>query len=53
MSYTLQSDSTLREDCMYLKEGDFDKASKAKVEMEEIQRRDRKLRGEFSKNKKK
>ena len=51
MSYTLQSDSTLREDCMYLKEGDLDKASKAKVEMEEIQRRDRKLRGEYSKNK--
>ena len=42
MEFTLQSDSTLREDCLYLKEGDEEKAAIDKVEMEEIQRRDRK-----------
>lgn len=49
MSYTLPSDSTVREDSLYLKEGDQDKAAEAKVEMEEIQRRDRKLRAENAK----
>lgn len=53
MSYTLQSDSSIREDCLYLKEGDLEKAAKAKVEMEEIQRRDRKLRAEHLKKKNK
>ncbi len=42
MEYTLQSDSSVREDCLYLKEGNEDMADKAKIEMEEIQRRDRK-----------
>ena len=53
MGYTLPSDSTVREDCLYLKEGDQDKAAKAKVEMEEIQRRDRRLRAEYEKKSKK
>lgn len=53
MSRTLQSDSTLREDCSYLKKKDEENAEKAKIEMEEIQRRDRKLRAEWKKKKEK
>lgn len=44
LGYTLPSDSTLREDILWLKEGDEDKTQAAKVMLEEIQRADRKLR---------
>jgi len=43
----LPSDSTLREDLKLLKSGNEDAASDAKVKLEEIQRRDRKLRSEM------
>lgn len=51
MSRTLQSDSTLRDDCYYLKKREEENAEKAKVEMEEIQRKDRKLRADWKKKK--
>jgi hypothetical protein len=43
--YTLPSDSTYREDRNLLKEGKIDEAEQAKIRMEELQRKDRKLRG--------
>ena len=48
MSYTLPSDSTIREDLVMLKSGDEDTAGDAKVKLEELQRRDRKLRAKHS-----
>jgi len=50
MNYTLRSDSTLREDIMLLKSGLENEAGDAKNRLEEIQRRDRKLRAEHSVN---
>ncbi len=44
MAYTLPSDSTCREDLVLLRNGDEEKAGEAKIKLEEIQRRDRKLR---------
>ncbi len=48
MAYTLPSDSTLREDLSLLKEGNEEAAGEAKTKLEEIQRRDRKLRSQYS-----
>jgi hypothetical protein len=48
MKYTLPSDSTIREDLALLKNGDEDAAGKAKVKLEELQRKDRKLRAQHS-----
>jgi hypothetical protein len=45
MSFTLPSDSTFREDSVLLKRGLVDEAEAAKVKLEELQRKDRKLRG--------
>ena len=44
MSYTLPSDSTFREDIIYLKLKNEDMSQKSKVFLEEIQRNDKKLR---------
>jgi hypothetical protein len=44
MGYTLPSDSTFREDIVWLKQDNEDEAQKAKIRLEEIQRNDRKLR---------
>lgn len=46
-SCPLPSDATYRGDSLYLLQGELDKAQAAKDEMEEIQRRDRKLRANF------
>jgi hypothetical protein len=48
MKFTLPSDSTLREDIIALKAGKEEEAGKAKVRLEEFQRKDRKLRSAFS-----
>jgi hypothetical protein len=55
MGYTLPSDSTFREDLIYLKKGDEEMAQKFKVKLEEIQRKDKRMREENSEmnNKKK
>jgi hypothetical protein len=44
MKYTLPSDSTFREDIIYLKLKNEDMSQKTKVLLEEVQRNDRKLR---------
>ncbi len=44
MKFTLPSDSTFREDIIYLKLKNEDMSQKTKVLMEEVQRNDRKLR---------
>ncbi len=44
MNYTLRSDSTFREDIIWLKKGNEDMAQKSKIQLEEIQRGDKKLR---------
>jgi hypothetical protein len=44
MAFTLPSDSTFREDLIWLKKGDEETAQKFKVRLEEIQRKDKKLR---------
>lgn len=44
MKFTLPSDSSFREDIIYLKLRNEDMSQKTKVLMEEIQRNDRKLR---------
>jgi hypothetical protein len=49
MEYTLPSDATLREDAVHLKYGNEEESAKAKVKLEEIQRRDRKLRADYAK----
>lgn len=51
MNFTLPSDSTLREDLLLLKKGDENAAGEAKTKLEEIQRKDRKLRAEYEGNK--
>jgi hypothetical protein len=50
MAFTLPSDSTFREDLIWLKKGDEDMAQKYKVKLEENQRNDRKLREHYKKN---
>lgn len=50
MKYTLRSDSTFRDDIVWLKRGDEEKAQKAKIKLEDVQRNDKKLRLEFDKN---
>ena len=47
-SYTLPSDSTLRDDLSLLKSGDESAAGEAKNRLEDIQRKDRKLREKHS-----
>ncbi len=44
MAFTMPSDSTFREDLIWLKKGEEDMAQKFKVKLEEIQRNDRKSR---------
>lgn len=51
--FTLRSDSTFRYDRNLFRDGFIDEAQKAKETMEELQRRDKKLRTEFSKTLKK
>jgi hypothetical protein len=51
MANTLPSDSTFREDLILLKKGEGDMAQKFKVKLEEVQRKDKKLREEKKKNK--
>jgi hypothetical protein len=53
LEYTLPSDSTFREDILYLKSGNEDEAQKAKTKLEEVQRNDRKLREGTKKSPKK
>jgi len=45
----LQSDTSFRQDVRLLKAGDIEGSQKAKVELEELQRRDRKLRSDAEK----
>jgi len=52
MKFTLPSDSTFREDIIYLKLKKEDLSQKAKVMLEEIQRNDKKLRESYSSKKK-
>jgi hypothetical protein len=52
MAFTLPSDSTFREDLIWLKNGDEDASQRYKVKLEEIQRNDRKLREKCAKNSK-
>jgi hypothetical protein len=47
MAYTLPSDSTLREDLSLLKSGNEEAAGEAKVKLEDLQRKDRKLRAKY------
>jgi hypothetical protein len=51
MAYTLPSDSTFREDLIWLKKGDEETAQKFKIKLEEIQRKDKKMREERLKKK--
>ncbi len=51
MAFTLPSDSTFREDLIWLKKGDEDAAQRYKVKLEEIQRQDKKMREQYSKKK--
>ena len=47
MPYTLPSDSLLRDDLLIKKKGNDDLSQQAKIKLEEIQRKDRKLREAF------
>jgi hypothetical protein len=53
MAYTLSSDSTFRQDLIWLKKGDEDMAQKLKVKLEEVQRKDKRAREINEKDKKK
>jgi hypothetical protein len=46
MDFTMKSDSRYRDDILLYKRGEEDLGQEAKVYLEEIQRKDRKLRGE-------
>lgn len=48
MPYTLPSDATVRDDLVHLKYGREEEAEFAKIRLEEVQRRDRKLRAKQS-----
>jgi len=48
--FTLPSDSTFREDLIVLKSGNLLEAQKSKTKLEEIQRKDKKLREKYVKN---
>jgi hypothetical protein len=52
MAFTLNSDSTFREDLIWLKKGDENTAQKFKVKLEEQQRREKRLREMNDKKKK-
>jgi hypothetical protein len=52
MNFTLPSDSTFREDIVWLRRQNEDMSQKAKIKLEEIQRGDKKNREKFSKSKK-
>jgi hypothetical protein len=52
MGFTLPSDSTFREDLIWLKTGDEDAAQRYKVKLEEVQRNDKKMREQNSKKSK-
>ena len=47
--YTLPSDSIYRPDILLMKNGKLDLAQQAKINLEEIQRNDKKLREKFRK----
>jgi hypothetical protein len=49
MALTLPSDSTFREDLIFWMKKDEDNAQRFKVKLEEIQRKDRKLREHYLK----
>jgi hypothetical protein len=53
MAYTLPSDSMFREDVLWLKKGDEDTSQKFKIKLEELQRKDKRLRDTYEKNNKK
>jgi len=53
MKFTLPSDSTFREDIIWLRKQNEDMAQKAKINLEEIQRGDKKNREKFMKTKNK
>lgn len=53
MAFTLPSDSTFREDLIFWMKKDEDNAQRFKVKLEEIQRKDRKLRENYMKTKNK
>jgi len=48
----LPSDSNYRLDLLYLKAGNLDKSQEWKVKMEEIQRKDKRLREDYMKKRK-
>ena len=48
-NFTLSSDSFYREDILLMKNGKLDLAQQAKINLEEIQRNDKKLREKLSK----
>jgi len=50
MSFTLPSDSTLRPDVILLKNGHEEFAQIAKIQLEEVQRNDKKLRENYKKS---
>lgn len=49
MKYTLRSDSSFRDDIVWLKRGNEEKAQKAKIKLEDLQRNDKKFRLENEK----
>jgi hypothetical protein len=49
MKFTLPSDSTVREDLVVFKKGLEEEADAVKIKLEEIQRKDRKLREKYRK----
>jgi len=51
MAFTLPSDSSFREDIIWWKKEDEDLAQRYKVKLEEIQRKDKKMRENNSKKK--
>lgn len=52
MKHTLKSDSTFRDDIIWLKKGSEEKAQKSKIKLEDIQRNDKSLRLNNEKNNK-
>jgi len=49
IKFTLRSDSTFRDDIVWLKKGNEEKAQKSKIKLEDIQRNDKKLRSDNEK----
>lgn len=51
MKFTLPSDSTVRQDLIVFKNGSEEEADTVKIKLEEIQRKDRKLREKYESSK--